>query len=125
MSRHLLVVIVGIPLAWHLLLVAGTYWDAGRVPMNRTKWTLVVLLVPLFGFFAYLFERGELDYDPEEDPYAEGGVNVHESRADDVGLPLGDPELGIDVDEDESSEENDGGEADRGWGEDHRWGEDR
>ena len=121
MSRHLLFVIVGIPLLWHLLLVAGTYWDAGRVPMNRTKWTIIVFLVPLFGFFAYLFERGELDYDPEEDPYAEGGINVHESRADDVGLPLGDPERGIDVGEDGETDEQ----TDDEWGSDHRWGEDR
>ena len=77
-----LLLIVGIPLTWHLGLAGYTYYDAGRVGMPRAKWTAVALLVPLFGFFAYLFERSERDYDPEEDPYAGGGYNVHESRAD-------------------------------------------
>lgn len=82
MSAHLLAVVVGIPLAWHVGLGAYAFFDAGRHGMSPRKWALVSLLVPLFGFFAYLFERGEQYYDPEEDPYAGGGYNVHESRAD-------------------------------------------
>jgi len=75
----LLAVLVGIPLAWHLAIVAGTYWDAGRVGMGQVKWATVAFVVPLFGFFLYLFERSERETDPGEDPYAEGTYNVHES----------------------------------------------
>jgi hypothetical protein len=79
----LLVAVVGIPVAWHLAVVAGTWWDAGRVDMERAKWTTVVLFVPVFGFFLYLFERSERHDSPEEDgPYAEGTYNVHESVRD-------------------------------------------
>ena len=74
----LLGVLVGIPVAWHLAIAAGTYWDAGRVGMDRWKWTAVTVAVPLFGFFAYLFERSELT-DDARNPYAGGGYNVHES----------------------------------------------
>ena len=81
----LLAVLVGIPVAWHLAIVAGTYWDAGRVGMSQWKWATVALVVPLFGFFAYLFERSERREDPDDDPYAEGTYNVHESRRDDSG----------------------------------------
>ncbi len=70
MSRLLLAAIIGIPLAWHLALTAFTYYDAGRVGLEpRMKWTAITFLVPLFGFFIYLFERSELFYDPDEDPY--------------------------------------------------------
>jgi hypothetical protein len=79
----LLAVLVGIPLGWHLAIVAGTYWDAGRVGMSQPKWAAVAFLVPLFGFFAYLFERTELTRDEDGDgPYAEGPYEVHESVAD-------------------------------------------
>lgn len=87
MSTHLLAVVVGIPLAWHLALVAATYYDAGRVGMDRRKWAAITFFVPLLGFFAYLFERSERSYDPEDDPYAGGGYDFHESRADDVRHP--------------------------------------
>lgn len=88
-STHLLAVVVGIPIGWHLAMVAGVYYDAGRTGMDRRKWAAIALLVPLFGFFAYLFERGERDHDPASDPYARGGYNVHESRADEPGLAGG------------------------------------
>ena len=78
-----LVLVVGIPVAWHLGLVALAYYDAGRIGMNQRKWAAITFFVPLFGFFAYLFERSERSYDPEEDPYAGGGYNFHESRVDD------------------------------------------
>jgi hypothetical protein len=79
MATVLLAVVVGIPLAWHLGLTGYVYYDAGNYPLDRRKWTLIALLVPLFGLFAYLFERSDLDYDPEADPYAQGAYNVHES----------------------------------------------
>ncbi|AEH36384.1 hypothetical protein [Halopiger xanaduensis] len=88
MSWHLLAVIVGIPLAWHLGLTAVAYYDAGRVGLEpRAKWTAITFLIPLFGFFIYLFERSELDYDPEEDPYRGNKFNIHPSRANDSPLP--------------------------------------
>lgn len=80
MSTGLLAIVVGLPLAGLVALTAFTYYDAGRVGMSRQKWAVVVFFVPLFGFFLYLFERSEQFYDPEDDPYAEGGYNVHESR---------------------------------------------
>jgi hypothetical protein len=62
----LVAVLVGIPAAWHLLVVAGTWWDAGRVGMNRSKWAAVAFFVPLFGLFAYLFERSGTDDEADE-----------------------------------------------------------
>lgn len=84
MDAVLLAVIVGIPLAWHVGLTAFVYWDSARVPMDRRKWTAITLAIPLFGFFMYLFERSELFYDPEDDPYRGHEINVHPSRKDDV-----------------------------------------
>lgn len=109
MSRHLLAVLVGIPLAWHLGLTAVVYWDAGRVGLEpRAKWTAIAALVPLFGFFIYLFERSERFYDPDTDPYRGRTVNVHPSRADDVPFRTrGDERPAEDLD-DGSSETADG-----------------
>lgn len=70
--------IVGVPLLWHLGFGAYAYVDAPNHGLGQRKWAAIVLAVPLFGLFAYLFERSETYYDPEEDPYREGGVNVHE-----------------------------------------------
>lgn len=87
MSTLLLAGIIGIPLAWHLGVTAVVYYDSGRVPLERRKWTAITLLIPIFGAFMYLFERSELSYDPSEDPFRERrGFEVHESRADDFGL---------------------------------------
>lgn len=80
----LLAVIVGIPLGWHLAIVAGTYYDAGRVGMSRRKWTAIAFFVPLLGFFAYLLERSERNADDEES-YDDGTYEFHDSvegRAD-------------------------------------------
>jgi hypothetical protein len=88
MRTALLLVIVGIPLVWHLGLTAVAYWDAGRVGLEPpAKWAAITFCVPLLGFFVYLFERSELSYDPESDPYRGHNVNVHPSRADDTSLP--------------------------------------
>ena len=80
MSGLLLVVIVGIPLAWLAAMAAFAYYDAGRVGMNQRKWAAISFFVPFFGFFAYLFERSELSYDPETDPYAGGGYNLQDEN---------------------------------------------
>ncbi|WP_345783357.1 PLD nuclease N-terminal domain-containing protein [Natrialbaceae archaeon AArc-T1-2] len=83
MSNALLLLLVGIPLVWHAALTGFTYYDSEKVGLSQTKWTAIVLLVPIFGFFLYLLTRSELDYDPETDPYAGGNYNIHESRRDD------------------------------------------
>ncbi|RQG91377.1 PLDc_N domain-containing protein [Natrarchaeobius halalkaliphilus] len=87
MDTVLLAIIVGIPLAWHLVLTVVTYYDAGRVGLEPPrKWAVITFAVPIFGFFIYLFERSELSYDPETDPYRGNTINVHPSRADEVPL---------------------------------------
>lgn len=85
MSHVLLALIVGIPLVWHFGLAAVTAYDAGRVGLSRRKWTAVALLVPLFGFLAYLFERSEITSEFDEDPSAIRDYQIHESRRDDEG----------------------------------------
>ncbi|ELY59874.1 hypothetical protein C491_05881 [Natronococcus amylolyticus DSM 10524] len=88
MSNILLAAIIGIPLAWHLGITAFVYYDSGRVGLEPTrKWVAITFAIPIFGFFIYLFERSELDYDPESDPYKDHNYNIHPSRADDAPLP--------------------------------------
>ncbi|WP_265109717.1 hypothetical protein [Halosolutus halophilus] len=107
MSTHLLAAVVGIPLAWHLGLTAVAYYDADRVGLEpREKWAAITFCIPIFGFFIYLFERSELSYDPESDPYRGHNFNIHPSRADDTTLPSrGDDRL--------SPEDDAEGESDR------------
>jgi len=122
------VILVGVPLAWLVGFAAYAYLDAPNHGMDRRKWALICFFVPLFGFFAYVFERGERDYDPSEDPYAPesdartAGLAVHERRRGEKGLgPAGteaedgneagaeeedewnDPD-GIDIDDDDRDE---------------------
>ncbi|NUC73671.1 hypothetical protein HTZ84_15400 [Haloterrigena sp. SYSU A558-1] len=101
MSAPLLAIIVGIPLAWHLGLTAVAYYDAGRVGLEPpTKWAAITFCIPLFGFFIYLFERSELSYEPDDDPYRGNNFNIHPSRADDAPLPSrGDDRLSVDEDD--------------------------
>ncbi|ARS89876.1 hypothetical protein [Natrarchaeobaculum aegyptiacum] len=110
MSRLLLGIIVGIPLAWHLGLTAVAYWDAGRVGLEPPlKWAAITFFVPLFGFFIYLFERSELDYNPDEDPYKGHNFNIHPSRADDAPLrSRGDDRLDTDLEVERWGEDGDG-----------------
>ncbi|WP_126663708.1 hypothetical protein [Haloterrigena salifodinae] len=100
MSAPLLAIIVGIPLAWHLGLTAVAYYDAGRVGLEPPKkWAAITFCIPLFGFFIYLFERSELSYEPDDDPYRGNNFNIHPSRADDAPLPSrGDDRLSVDED---------------------------
>ncbi|ADD05686.1 uncharacterized protein Nmag_2117 [Natrialba magadii ATCC 43099] len=87
MDLLLLAIVVGIPLAWHIGLTAFTYYDAGNVGLEPPmKWAAITFFIPLFGFFIYLFERSELDYDPETDPYRGHNFNIHPSRADDTPI---------------------------------------
>ncbi|ELY98399.1 hypothetical protein [Natrialba asiatica] len=113
MDPLLLSIVVGIPLAWHVGLTVFTYYDAGKVGLEPpAKWAAITAVLPLFGFFIYLFERSELDYDPETDPYRGNNFNIHPSRADDTPLrSRGDDRLTPEGDAgawtDEDSDEND------------------
>jgi hypothetical protein len=84
-----------------LIGVSGyTYLDAPEYDMNPRKWAAISFFVPLFGFFAYLFERDERKSDPEHDPeemFVDGPFKIHKSRADDVSW-VSDPEDDADVD---------------------------
>jgi len=103
------VILVGVPLVWLLAFAAYAYLDAPNHGMDRRKWALIAFFVPLFGFFAYVFERSERDYDPSEDPYAQGsdartaGLAVHERRRGEKGLGP----AGTEADDDETNEWND------------------
>ncbi len=84
MSAVLLAVLVGFPILVQAAIAAVVYRDAGVVGLEPPrKWAAIAFLVPIFGLFTYLFERSELSYDPETDPYRRGEYNVHPSRADD------------------------------------------
>lgn len=81
MDPLLAVILIGLPIAWLVGFAAYAYVDAPKYGMNAKKWAAISFCIPLFGFFAYLFERSETEYDPEEDPYAQGQrFEVHESR---------------------------------------------
>ena len=84
MDPFLLGILVGIPLAWHLGMAWYAYHDAGRNGMNQRKWGTIALLVPFFGFFAYIFERDERNRGPEPDLFADGPFKIHRSRADEA-----------------------------------------
>lgn len=57
------------------------YIDAQQHDMDPRKWALVSLLVPLFGFFTYLFERDDRTSENPE-MFADGPFEIHKSRAD-------------------------------------------
>lgn len=117
MQPLVVAILVGVPLAWLVGFAAYVYVDAPKHGMNPRKWALIAFVVPLFGLFAYLFERGEQSYDPSEDPYAGGsdsrtaGFAVHERRrgeeslgpagteADDEADDEWDDPPGVDVDD--------------------------
>lgn len=113
MQPFVAVILVGVPLAWLVGFAAYAYLDAPNHGMNRRKWALICFFVPLFGLFAYVFERSELDYDPSEDPYAQGsdartaGLAVHERRRGEKGLgPAGTEAVdGDDAGDDEETDE--------------------
>ena len=71
------------------------YLDAPEYGMDPTKWALVSALVPLFGFFTYIFERDERTEDKRdtEEMFVDGPFKIHKSRADDVSW-ASDPESG-------------------------------
>lgn len=120
MDLLLAAILVGVPLAWLVGFAAYAYRDAPRHGMDPRKWAAIALVVPLFGFVAYLFEREERDYDPETDPYAGGGTTggfaVHESRRGERPLGPSDPGPREGDDESAGTESTDGADGNRGEG---------
>lgn len=80
--------LVAFPLVWLGAAASYAYRDAPRYDMNPRKWAAVSFFVPLFGFFAYLFEREERmpDTDDREDHFVDGPFQIHKSRAGDTPL---------------------------------------
>ena len=90
------VILIGIPVFWHCAMAGFAYVDAPTHGMSPKKWAAISFLVPLFGFFAYLFEREERTRDPNDREMFTDGFEIHESRADDVSLDR--PEESMDDD---------------------------
>jgi hypothetical protein len=72
-----------------VLILAGlagyVYLDAPEYDMEPRKWAAISFFIPIFGFFAYLFERDERTPDPDrEEMFVGGGFEIHKSRADDT-----------------------------------------
>ena len=86
MGPFRLAVLLGFPLIWHIALASYVYVDAPKYGMDRRKWLTVALVIPLFGFFAYMFGRDERTREPEPDLFADGPYKIHRSRADDASL---------------------------------------
>ena len=85
---ELVVVLVGLPVAWLLGMAGYAYYDAERHGLDPQKWAAVSFFLPIFGFFAYIFERDERRRDPEDEPdmTTKGPFRVHESRAEESML---------------------------------------
>jgi hypothetical protein len=85
MSVVTLGILVSLPVVLLFLLALYAYLDAPEYGMNPYKWALISFFVPLFGFFAYLFEREERTPDPDRDEmFVDGPFEIHKSRADDA-----------------------------------------
>jgi hypothetical protein len=87
-------------------LAGYTYLDAPEYGMNPTKWAAISFFIPMFGFFAYIFERDERKPDSDHDPdemFVDGPLKIHKSRADDVSW-VSDAESESDTDSESSSE---------------------
>lgn len=84
MESILSIIIVGFAAFLHFAAARHVYVDSDAHEMDRQKWTAISLLVPFFGFFAYLFERDYRNRDHDDDFTTTAGFEIHESRADDV-----------------------------------------
>jgi hypothetical protein len=80
------IVVLGVMLTAHLMVSIYAYLDAPDHGMESRRWGMISFIVPMFGFFAYLFEKEERTKDPSdrEDQFSDGVFEVHESRAEDV-----------------------------------------
>jgi hypothetical protein len=105
MEILLLGVLLGFPVIALAGLAAYAYVDAPNYGMRPRKWAAISFFLPLFGFFAYLFEREERTPDPErEEMFVDGPFEIHESRADDA--PFVSAEDGDDVRTDDGRDRN-------------------
>jgi hypothetical protein len=86
MDFVLLGAVYGIPLLVHTAAASYAYYDAKRHGMDATKWGAVAFFVPMFGFFAYLFERDERTHDESDrdEMFVDGPFQIHKSRAEDA-----------------------------------------
>lgn len=107
MEPLVLASLIGIPIFVLLSLAAFAYVDAPNYDMNPRKWAAISFFVPMFGFFAYLFEREERTPDPDRDMYTDGVFEIHESRADDTRLARGGPPEPDKGHEKQAAKEND------------------
>lgn len=89
MESILSAAIIGGAAVLHVAAARYVYVDSERYGMKQRKWTGVSILVPFFGFFAYLFERDYQTREPDDSFETAAGFEIHESRADDVGLDPG------------------------------------
>jgi len=106
MASAVLVVLLGFPVLLLVLLALYAYLDAPDYGMNPYTWALISFFVPLFGFFAYLFEREERTPDSDRDEmFVDGPFEIHKSRAEDAPL-VSDPEDRVDTEEPPDTEEN-------------------
>lgn len=80
------VLLIGIPVFWLCVMAGYAYVDAPAHGMSPKKWAAISFFVPLFGFFAYIFEREARSQPSDERTTFVGGFEIHESRADDVRL---------------------------------------
>jgi hypothetical protein len=80
------IIVLGVMLTAHLMVSIYAYLDAPDHGMEAGRWGKISFLVPMFGFFAYLFEKEERTKDPteREEQFSDGVFEVHESRAEDT-----------------------------------------
>lgn len=100
MDLATILMVTWFPALLHLLVTGYVAVDAPKYGMNRRLWGAITVLVPIFGFFAYLFERDERTPDPDRDMFTDGVFEIHESRADDTRLAAGGPEASRDEPDD-------------------------
>jgi hypothetical protein len=85
MDIAFLLVLLSFPALLQVCFAIFVYVDAPDVRMPQRKWTLIALLVPIFGFFTYLLERAERTSEPpDDDQFVDGPFRIHKSRADDT-----------------------------------------
>lgn len=82
-------VVIGASVVVLTVVATYAYLDAPEYGMDARKWAAISFFVPIFGFFAYLFEREERTPDEDRDMFVDRGFEVHESRSDDVGFGKG------------------------------------
>lgn len=89
MDLEFLFLVSWFPVLVHLMLAGWVYVDAPNYDLSPRKWAAISLLIPFFGFFAYIFERGERTPGPDRDMFEDRGFEIHESRADEIGIEKG------------------------------------